>query len=58
MLAKHLATNHDLVVIPKFETSQMIMKKNRKIGKEDLSLRKLRDGTSMEHSSGTLITLP
>jgi putative transposase len=33
-LAKHLATNYDLVLLPKFETSQMIFKKNRKIGSQ------------------------
>lgn len=31
-LSKYLATNYDLVLLPKFETSQMVSKKNRKIG--------------------------
>lgn len=30
-LAKHLATNYDLIIIPKFETSRLIKKINRKI---------------------------
>lgn len=33
-LAKHLAINYDLVMIPKFETSQMIRRENRKIGSQ------------------------
>lgn len=31
-LAKHLATQYDFVMIPSFETSQMLKKANRKIG--------------------------
>ncbi|MDP2434222.1 MAG: transposase [archaeon] len=33
-LAKHLATNYDLILLPKFETSQMVKRKDRVIGSQ------------------------
>ncbi|MDP2437505.1 MAG: hypothetical protein Q8P67_17310 [archaeon] len=33
-LAKHLATSYDLILLPKFETSQMVKRKDRVIGSQ------------------------